>query len=387
LVFNLVALRIGQAVVDQVTVDGQAARWSSHDQTLTVDLPNGLAASGQTAVRIRYSAVLEPAQDDRNGFFGKVGATVNMARWIPWLSRPVEFSRPTFGNPFVTASAARVDVRLTSDVPLVYATSGERTSVSADGLTQAFVAHNVRDFNLAAAPDFQQTTIEVRGTPITFFHRTLPADRVLLWAERAFDYYSEHVGAYAWPSLAIAETTSQMGLESPALVWIPDDTRGARIRYLVAHEIAHQWFYAAVGNDQASEPFADEAPSEFLARSVTGTLRASRCPDDELDRSIYEYTDECYFETIYVQGANYLDAFRRAVGDAVFWRGMSRYYADHRFGMGGTRALLDALDFAAGRDPAHHRARFPSLYQGPEPDTTVTVGARARLFWLGVLLE
>ena len=31
----------------------------------------------------------------------------------------------------------------------------------------------------------------------------------------------------------------------------------------VPHEIAHQWFYAAIGNDSYKEPWLDEGFSEF----------------------------------------------------------------------------------------------------------------------------
>ena len=401
LVFNLVPLRIGDAVVEAVTVNGLAATHDADDQSLTVVLPTALVAGGQAQVRVRYSADLSPSPADGHGYFRKVDGIIVAARWIPWLSRPVEFDRPTIGNPFVTASAAQVDVTLTSERSLVYATSGQRVGVSADGLTQTFVAHNVRDFNFAAAPDYQQASTQVGGKTITLYYRDLPAERVLELAERAFAYYADMVGDYSWPALTIGESVTPKALESPALVWIPASTRGARVTYLVSHEIAHEWFYGAVGSDQAAEPFADEALAEFLTRTVTGTMRASRCPDDTLDRSIYEYTDACYFETVYVQGALYLDAYRRDVGDAAFWRGVRDYYAAFRFGMGGTRQLLDALDAASGRDGARHAARFPRLYPddptpsggptptvGPSPNPeSLTFGAVARLWWFGVIVE
>jgi hypothetical protein len=384
LTFNLVPLRIGGAVIEAVTVDGRPAASSADDQTLLVNLPVVLGPGGRAEVQIRYRASLAPDADDGNGYFRKADGIVASARWIPWLSRTVAFDRPTIGNPFVTATASRVDVTLTSERPLVYATSGQRTAVSADGLSQTFVAHDVRDFNFAAAPDYLQTSATVGPTTITLFYRDLPAERVMSWAQRAVEFYSANVGDYAWPSLTIAETATPSALESPAHVWLPGSTSGRRIAYLVAHEIAHLWFYGAVGNDQAAEPFADEAISDLLARMVLGSLRQPRCPPDTLDRTIYEYDDACYFETIYVQGGRYLDDYRRAVGDPAFWRGIRSYYATYRYGMGGTRQLLDALDAAAGRDGAAHAALFPKLYR---PSHAATLGALARLAWFGARPE
>ena len=83
-------------------------------------------------------------------------------------------------------------------------------------------------------------------------------------------------------------------MEGPGIVWIPVNAPSANLSYLVTHEIAHQWFYGLVGNDQAREPFADEAPTDFVARDVLGMRRASRCSTADLDRTIYRYSSACY---------------------------------------------------------------------------------------------
>src|SRR5688500_5649585 len=151
-------------------------------------------------------------------------------------------------------------------------------------------------------------------------------------------------------------------MESPGMIWLTQSAvaRGT-LKYLVAHETAHQWFYGLLGNDQASEPFADEALAEFLTRDLIGH-RASNCPQALLDRSVYSYSKAGYYEVIYVQGDNYLDACRKRVGDTAFWNGIRNYYDAYRFGLGGTRQLFDTLDEAAGSAGGGHETRFPSLY-------------------------
>ena len=46
-------------------------------------------------------------------------------------------------------------------------------------------------------------------------------------------------------------------MELPTLVWLPYGLETSRYRYLVTHQVAHQWFDALVGNDQPREPFTD----------------------------------------------------------------------------------------------------------------------------------
>jgi len=149
-------------------------------------------------------------------------------------------------------------------------------------------------------------------------------------------------------------------MESPNLNWIPRDA-GSLLDYMVVHEVAHEWFYSMVGNDQGLEPFADEAVAEFLGREIAGTWTSSKCPGGNLDRTIYTSPGDCYVAVVYYQGYKYLDAYRDHVGNADFYQGLRNYYVANKYGIGGTRKLLDALDNAANYHP-NHEARFPSLY-------------------------
>ncbi len=96
--------------------------------------------------------------------------------------------------------------------------------------------------------------------------------------------------------------------------------------------------------------------------STTSCHRSAR--PDFLDKTIYDIGD-CYPWVVYVQGNLWLRDFRDRVGSATFWRGVANYYAEYKFGMGGTRQLLDALDAAAGKPQLHDR--FPRLYAVPVP--------------------
>jgi hypothetical protein len=252
-----------------------------------------------------------------------------------------------------------VHVAITTDRPLVIASSGER--LSGNGLTQVFEARNVRDFNFSAAPDYHTASRTTHGTTITWFYRTLPSATVLDWAVTAFDYFTDKVGSYPYSYLNMAEIGPWYSMESPALFWI-ESKPGSLFKYDVVHEMAHEWFYSTVGNNQALEPFADEAVAEFLSRDIAlNPWSSSKCPGGRLDRTIYATPGSCYVPVVYYQGYRYLRDYRIHVGAADFWQGMQNYYSANRFGIGGTRKLLDALDAAANYHP-NHAARFPSLY-------------------------
>lgn len=358
--FNLLPARIGRLQLRSVTVAGEAAVAKVSGQTIVVTLNSALAVGGKARVRIAYRATLRTTTTDKNFLFAKINGIVTAYRWVPWLSRAVKFDRPNFGDPFVTAISPRVTVRITTDKKAVIAATGARKSV--DGLTQTFVARNVRDFNFAASTKYKSRSTTWNGVKIIVYYRSLPPDKVLTWAKRAIKRYSNKVGAYPYPQFRVAESSGGIGMESPQMIWIPQTTKRVNLAYLIAHETAHQWFYGVVGSDRAREPFADEGIAEFLARDLISAFRASKCARKQLDMTIYEYSRSCYYEVIYIQGAKYLKAYRKRVGAEAFWTGVRDYYATYRWEMPGTRKLLDTLDAAAGPDAPSHAGRFESLY-------------------------
>jgi hypothetical protein len=360
LAFNLAALRTGDARVGEVAVDGTPATPAIDDQTVVVPLAQELGPTETATVSIRYSARLHAsASVDGDAWeFARIDDVLTAYRWIPWLSRTTRFNRPNVGDPFVTASSPHIRVSITTDRDVAMATSGRR--VNSDGLTQVFEASNVRDFNFAASTSYRTRSTTVGQTTITFFYRTLPADAVLATAARALRDFGDKIAPYPFPTLTIAEIGPWSAFESPAHFWVGDNTPQSLLAWTVAHEVAHQWFYSVVGNDQAREPFADEALADFMARNLLSKFVDSKCAPDRLDQSIYDIGD-CYAWVIYVQGVALLRAYRDRVGANAFWRGLADYYADHRFGIGSTRAALDALAAASGVEVDHRR--FPSLYR------------------------
>jgi aminopeptidase N len=224
----------------------------------------------------------------------------------------------------------------------------------------------VRDVSLVLAPSFQVVSGKANGIPIHVYTRsgTAAGERLLALAKIALTEEADLVGvAYPWPALAVVETIGGTGLESPGLVWIPRNLSTLNRTYMVSHEVAHQWFYALVGNDQQADPFADEAAADFLARTVLGTLRPTRCPTQRLDEGIRSYTSRCYYEVIYVQGGLLLDQVRRQMGTNRFWAAIKTYLTDNRYGIASTKILLDTLQQGTSINLAPLlRSRFPSLY-------------------------
>ena len=359
---NTIAARLGAMAITIATVDGKAVRPTVTDQTIHLPL-GGVLAAGQTAkVRIAYRSTLRSTVTGSNWLFTRANGVLDAYRWLPWISKPVAFNRPNHGDPFVTPVSPRVRVTIVSERPLRYATTGEQ--VGGGGLTKIFEARNVRDFSFTGAADYSVQSATVGTVIINVWGRPgFPIAAVMRAAKTALTKEQALLGAYPYRTYDVAQTAGGYGMESPGLTWIPRGVTTGNIPYLVAHETGHQWFYGIVGNNQALEPFADEAATDFVARYALGLRRASRCSLARLDLTIYQYSSACYYETVYIQGGNFLDDLRRRMGSTAFWAGIRDYLATNRFKLTTTKTLLNTLDAHTPLNLVPRlEPRFPRLY-------------------------
>jgi aminopeptidase N len=102
----------------------------------------------------------------------------------------------------------------------------------------------------------------------------LPGDeaggrKALDWAAKALTVYQKEFGAYPYRELDVVETgTTAGGIEYPGLVAVAsrfysDANRQAVFESATVHEVAHQWWYNVVGNDQVNHPWLDEALAQY----------------------------------------------------------------------------------------------------------------------------
>jgi hypothetical protein len=367
---NTVAARLGRLRVTAATVDDRRVKVRIDDQTLFVPLGGVLEPGVTTTVQVSYRATLRTGLTGSDWMFTRADGTYALYRWIPWVSRAVPFDRPNQGDPFVTVSSPEVSIELLTDTPLVLAAPAPEVAefAAGSGTAWAFTLRDVRDVALVLAPDFELHTDKVGNVTVRSYERsgTFGDSRLIGVTTEALRAEQRLLGVdYPWPLLVAVETQGGEAMESPGQIWIPRTLDSFNRTYLVHHEVAHQWFYGLLGNDQRAEPFLDEATADQLARTVLGSFRATRCSRAPLDGSIARYKGRCYYEVVYVQGGRLLDDVRARIGTNRYWKALAAFVEDHRFEIAKTRQLLDALEAAAPKGVKLRplfRERFPSLY-------------------------
>jgi aminopeptidase N len=132
---------------------------------------------------------------------------------------------------------------------------------------------------------------------------------------------------------------------------------------IVSHELVHQWFYAAVGNDVSEYPWLDEGLATFLSYEVLSGLFGPSTAQAQFDQSAATYVaahqshpslsvgspryafpdSSTYSAFVYSGAATFLNAVRSRVGAEAFTEGLHSYYLSQRGEMATPADLIGAL--------------------------------------------
>ena len=290
--------------------------------------------------------------------------TVNLGNFFPILCgrKNGGFFESVYysdGDPFYSSCA---DYKCTLTLPKEYVVastgiiSEERMLESKKVYTM--YATRVRDFAFVLSKEFRLKSENVNGKSLYYYYYAdKNPDKSFETIKESFVYYEETFGAYPYPTYSVAETGFCLGgMEYPCLTMLSDEVEGAHRSRAIAHETAHQWWYAAVGSDQTENAWQDEGLAEYSAITffenyekydltreslVTEALREYRSyydvygsvlgrTDTRMTRSLAEYISDYEYRCLsYDKGVIMLDTLRKSVGDSKFLGALRRYYGAH----------------------------------------------------------
>ena len=205
--------------------------------------------------------------------------------------------------------------------------------------THVFRADAVRDVSVAVGA-YRVLERDIAGTRLHLFTpvsgtRTDP-ERWAAELDGAVRRLQDLFGPFPYPDLWVAIAPSQTsGLEYPGALQF-GDTPPQELGELAAHELAHQWFYALVGNDQGRDPWIDEAFATYAQAVVTGTADDYALDDvparlrGRLGDPMAVWADRGfgpYNVGVYTQGAAALVAAREQAGEERFDEAVRAYVA------------------------------------------------------------
>jgi Peptidase family M1 domain len=333
-----------------------------------VRLARPVPAGGSGAVAVRLRVKVPPMRDR----FGRDGGVVYLGNALPLLAvegRSGPFLEPytALGDPFYSR-VARWSVQLDVPRPVTAATTGSVARISSlpGGVRRFSIEAPVaRDFAIALGRFTVRSETTSGGVRMRYFRAPREprstSTALLRVARAAVETYTAWYGPSGVSEIDLVQGPGAFGgfgsgMEYPGLVFVSSAAQ------VVAHELAHQWWYSLVGDDQWRSPWLDESFAEFSSRR----LPASVVPRDGLKcnranpvrpfgkallTSSMQHWDaaraNAYYRVVYLGGTCALRSLEHDLGPRAMTAFLRSYVDAHRWGVVTTADFVAALRAAA----------------------------------------
>jgi hypothetical protein len=358
----------GGIQIKQVKVNGVPSEFITEDICMKVMLPSDMLPEEELTVDISWQAEV-PRVAYR---YGTADGVFMLGHFYPTLNAMSDsgWCRPLnspFGDPFcLSAASYLVRINLPQDYRLI--TSGELiASLALDNGRENHLikAELVRDFSLTACSRYEKLEQAEKNITLKCF---LPPDmqakgrEIIKQAGQIVQYYNCLWGTYPYGELSVVVVPMQgfSGMEYAGVVYISEDQLDhPGVVTLLAHEIAHQWWYGLVGNDQYDEPWLDEGLAEYSAtlyiNHVQGQDQAQLSPGIakrvNLDRALPDFvSDEQYRQVAYQGGEDFWLALEQELGRDKVQKILRSYLANYKHQLVTSQDLERVINQEAHRD-------------------------------------
>lgn len=327
---------------------------------LKVKLAKTLAPGKRTAIGFDLAATAP----DRPERFGRSGAYTFLGNVLPVLAVHDQAGwhlEPDLGvgESYYTL-AADFAVRLEHPAALnAPATGVTSTTRRGKTVTTTSIAKQVRDFAWAIGPFQQSVVTSPGGTKIRTWWTQVVTPGAVTDARTkgtaAIDDFSRRFGKYPYGEVDLVlndkwDTFSGMEYPGFLLLIAPPDEEGP-----VVHELAHQWWYGIVGNNEYADPWLDESFATYASYLHWGDPRPD-CWPGELDHRITN--NMSYWKTygagwsryVYTYGSCMLHDLERTIGSPAMATLLKSYAAAHWYGISTPEAFKQAAEAATTTD-------------------------------------
>jgi hypothetical protein len=337
----------------------QISGYSLLENELRLPLPAPLPPGETISIILSYTLVLP----NQNAPYGYTERQTNLGDWYPyvppylsgegWLVRP-----DAFLGEHLAYEMAEFEVEIHLAEP--FSPTGGELIIAASSIPE--VADGVYHYHHAPARNFawtvsdlylQQETMSgdvlVKGYSFPF--HPLADTPALEETAKAVTIFSEIFEPYPHQAISVVEADFLDGMEYDGLVFLShafyDYYTGdpqSNLTIIAAHEVAHQWWYGLVGNDQALEPWLDEAMSTisevfFYERAYPELVDwwwENRIyfhdPQGWVNTTIYEADGFYpYRDAVYLRGALFLGELRDLLGEDGFEQFLNEYLSSFRY--------------------------------------------------------
>lgn len=373
----------GNISFQSVFVNGKETKFEINqpeNSILTVELENPLYPTEQICIQMEYTITLA----NINHRLGYGTNAINFGNFFPIACVYQEgkgFVKNDFvanGDPFYS-DISDFEVTIVCDEEFVVASTGNKTESIVDGKKKVVCqAERVRDFCFVLSKNFDCISETVGHTTVSYFYYDDElATEHLQTSVLALKTFQELFGEYPYKQLSVVKTNFCFGgMEYPNLVMISDALAdNETFNYVIVHEIAHQWWYGVVGNNEYAEAWIDEGLTEFStglffeknpqynidyetsmqnAKQTYKTFvsvytKINGDVDESMNRDLSEFdTEPEYVNCVYVKGMLLFDSLRSTMSERKFFKCLKDYYENMSFKNSSASDVIKSFSQSSG---------------------------------------
>ena len=348
---------------------------------LQVKLKEELEPNSSCKISIDYTVTIP----NINHRFGYGENTINLGNFYPIVcvyedGKFVEDSYHYNGDPFYS-DMANYSVNITANSNLKLASTGNinnTTNNSNNTTTYNISALAVRDFAFVLSANFNIVTDKIDDTVVNYYYYNNQYPNECLKAGMdSISTFNKLFGKYPYSVINIVETNFvHGGMEYPNMIMISDavDIQSDYINVIV-HEVAHQWWYGLVGNNEFDYGWLDEGLTEYstvlfyeqnpsygvdtdlLIKNTTNSFttfvevynKVFGTADTTMNRALDEYNNESeYVYIAYVKGMLLFDSVKEIMGYDKFISALQEYFDSNKFKIATPETLISAFEKSSG---------------------------------------
>lgn len=386
------------SIIKSVSVNGESVdtiKFRKGKSVFFVDLKEELKPNEKAKVLITAQTDIPERQDRFSVQKNKYGKMYALSFCYPYLApyRNGKWNTDPYFDDGETRANEVSNYSVTVKLPQNYLIAATGTHTT-DGQITKIEGEKIRDFAIVACNYMKLDSFEVSGVKVNSYY--LPGkyenryrEITKLTVEDTINILSEKIGEYPYETLDIAPCIFGLsfgGMEFPGLCMnnataylgkgtITAESDPLSLMEIVAHELSHQWFYAAVGSDEYNEAWLDEGFTSYCEQKLyeledTKSLKYANtysdpkidlqkyCKENDeiikelqknkkknyLNISVKDYTEEdMYGDREYDGSVEFLCELRAAMGDGKFFEFLKTYYKQNKFKMVTSQTVVDLI--------------------------------------------
>ncbi len=221
---------------------------------------------------------------------------------------------------------------------------------------------NAHDFAWFASKQFvvQNDTVILNNKTVDIFTFYNPWNekkwqKSMAFAKAGLRFYSNHLGDYPYANASVVSGADNLvsgGMEYPTITLITTQSGGQELDATIAHELGHNWFYAALASNERDHGWMDEGMNSFYERKYINSKYPLKnketdtenntenllieaygniYKDQAIDQSSDAFTSINYGLFVYTKASKWMQQLELKLGAEAFKKAMQAYYKQWQF--------------------------------------------------------